>query len=378
MTEQYFHATLTQIEERAIRLLAGVPTHLDGMDALCESCRRDLDSVILGAQSLRDDDQYRDASVQTERLRLLRNLFGQLDVLESSAVAALQRVNDDDRRMTKTARVLAEECKFPLAAPVVSCTSQDYFSIDPKLRLVQIPLTDGRHLLHLADLAHEMAHGLFTDRHNPKVQAFKAALREVKALVYAHFDQRQKDLALGRSPVGLKERTPIWSKSWLNSWIVEFFCDLFGVFAAGPSYGWAHLHLCLRHDSDSHQCPFFDTTSHPANASRTTVIIDGLRMAGFETEADELAAAWADFLHLTRESSDADFVECYPNNLLRQVVEFGFKAYKETGCQVVSRSSMGKCQTLLNSAWQQFRSDPKKYPAWEAAAMKKFYSEFGL
>jgi len=378
MTEQYFHATLTQIEERAKRLLAGVPPHLDGMDALCESCRRDLDSVILGAQSLRDDDEYQNAAIQTERLWLLRNLFGQLDILESSAVAALQRVNIDDHRMTRTARVLAEECKFPLAAPVVSCTSQDYFSIDTKLRLVQIPLTDGRHLLHLADLAHEMAHGLFADRHNPKVQAFKRALREVKALVYAHFDQRRKDLGLGRSPIGLRERTPIWSESWLNSWAVELFCDLFGVFAVGPGYGWAHLHLCLRQPSDSHQCPIFDTTSHPANAARTAVIVDGLQRAGFGDEADELAAAWEGFLNLTRESPDADFVECYPNKLLRQVVDFGFKGYKEIGCQVVSRSPMGKCQALLNTAWQQFRSDPEKYPAWETAAMNKFYSEFGL
>jgi len=378
MTEQYFHATLTQIEERARRLLGGVPAHLDGMDVLCESCRRDLESVIQDSQSLRDDAAFKDAAVQTERLQLLRNLFVQLDILESSAVAALQRVNDDDRRMTKTARSLSEECKFPLTAPVVSCTSQDYFSINTKLRLVQIPLTDGRHLLHLADLAHEMAHVLLADRHNPKVQAFKQALKEVKALVYAHFDQRRKDLMLGRSPIGLRERIPTWSESWLNSWAVELFCDLFGVFGVGPSYGWAHLHLCLRQPSDSHQCPIFDTTSHPANAARTMVIVDGLRMAGFGSEADEMWAAWEDLLHLTRESPDADFAECYPNKLLRQVVDYGFKGYKEIGCQVISRASMGKCQTLLNSAWQQFRSDPKKYPAWEVAAMKKFYSEFGL
>jgi len=378
MTEQYFHAALTQIEERAKRLLGKVPPHPDGMEVLAESCRRDLESVIHGAQSLRDENEYRDPAVQTERLRLLRNLFGQLDILESSAVAALERVIDDDRRMTKTARSLADECKFPLTAPVVSCTSQDYFSIDTKLRLVQIPLTDGRHLLHLADLAHEMAHILLADRHNPKVQAFKQALKEVKALVFEHFDQRRKDLALGRSPVGLRERTPIWCESWLNSWAVELFCDLFGVFAVGPGYGWAHLHLCFRQPSDSYQCPIFDTTSHPANAARTMVIVDGLRMAGFGTEAGELWAAWEDLVRLTRERPDADFVECYPTQLLRQVVEYGYKGYRDIGCRIVSRTAMGPCQTLLNAAWQEFRANPEKYPAWEVAAMRKFYSDFGL
>lgn len=378
MNEPYFHATLTQIEERARRLLGEVPLRVDGMDALAESCRRELDLVIRGAGHLRDEPQYRHKAVQTERLRLLRNLFGQLDIVESSAVAALQRVRTEDYRMTRIVSELAAECRFPMPAPVVSCTSQDYFSINTGLRLVQMPLTDGRHLLHLPDLIHEVAHILPAELHNPRATPFKLALQEVKARIYAHYDQRQADLALGRSPLGLVARMPVWCQSWLKAWTVELFCDLFAVYAIGPAYGWAHLHLCLRLPSDNYHCPSFTETSHPANAARTAAIVDGLRLAGFAAEADELNKAWDELLVITGEKPEADFAECYPPALLRHAVEFSFQGFRNIGCTVMSHSAMGQSQALLNEAWRRFRADPGKYPVWEISAMNGYFRTRGL
>jgi hypothetical protein len=378
MNEAYFHATLTQIEERAKRLLGEVPVRLDGMDVLAESCRRELEKVICGATFLRDEPRYRHKAVQTEKLRLLRNLFGQLDIMESTAVAALQRARSEDFRMTRMVGELAAECQFPMPPPVVSCTSQDYFNINTSLRLVQMPLTDGRHLLHLPDLIHEIAHILLAELHNPRATPFKRALQEVKARVLAHFHQRAADLALGPSPIGLVSRLPVWKQSWLNAWAVEFFCDLFAVYAVGPAYGWAHLHLCLRQPSEAYNCPSFAETSHPANAARTAAIVDGLRLAGFSSEADELQNAWKELVGITGEKPEADFGECYPPQLIRQAVEFSLKGFREIGCQVMPLIEMGKSQALLNEAWQRFRTDPSKYPAWENTAMNNYFSSYHL
>ena len=378
MNERYFHATLTQIEERAKRLLGEVPLRVEGMDVLAESCRHELAQVIRGAAFLRDEPQYRHKSVQTERLRLLRNLFGQLDIVESSAVAALQRARTEDFRMTRLVGELAAECRFPMPAPVVSCTSQDYFNINTPLRLVQMPLTDGRHLLHLPDLIHEIAHILLAELHNPRATPFKRALQEVKALVVGHFHQRSADLALGRSPIGLVARLPGWEQCWLEAWVVEFFCDLFAAYAIGPAYGWAHLHLCLRLPSDSYHCPSFTKTSHPANAARTAAIVDGLRLAGFTTDADELDNAWRELLTITGEKPDADFAECYPPDLIRHAVELSFKGFAEIGCLVMPQTRMGKSQALLNEAWRRFRADPDKYPGWENVAMNNYFAAFRL
>jgi hypothetical protein len=265
-----------------------------------------------------------------------------------------------------------------MPAPVVSCTSQDYFNINTGLRLVQMPLTDGRHLLHLPDLIHEIAHILLAELHNPRAAPFKRALQEVKALVYAHYDQRQADLALGRSPLGLVARVPVWCQSWLKAWTVELFCDLFAVYAIGPAYGWAHLHLCLRLPSDAYNCPSFTETSHPANAARTAAIVDGLRLAGFVADAEELATAWQRLLVITGEKPEADYVECYPSELIHQAVEYSFKGFREIGCQVMPRTGMGKSQVLLNEAWRRFRADPGKYPAWENAAMNTYFNAYNL
>jgi hypothetical protein len=378
MNEAYFRATLSQIEERAKRLLGDIPLRADGMESLAESSRRDLEEIIAGALYLRDEPRYRKPNVQTERLRRLRNLLGVLDLVESMAVAAIVRARREDLRMTRLVRELADECRFPMPAPAVSCTSQDYFSINTRMRLVLIPLTDGRHLLHLPDLLHEIAHIPLADLLNPKAKPLKQALQELKARIILHFEERESELGLGPVPAGLALRVPIWRDCWLRAWAVELFCDLFAAYAIGPAYGWAHIHLCMRQPSDSFLCPALTETSHPANAARMTVIMEALRAAGFVADSDELAEAWKRLMAVTGEKPEADYTDCYPPELLRLAVDFSLDGYKKAGCVIMSRSSMGLSQTLLNEAWRKFRADPANYPMWEQVAMDNFFKELGL
>jgi hypothetical protein len=378
MNEAYFRATLNQIEERARRLLGDIPPHADEMEGLAQSSRHELERVIEEAVELRDKPRYQSPQVQTQRLWLIRSLFGQLDLVESFAVAAIQRVRTEDRRMTRLTRELAKECGFPMPAPVVSCTSQDYFNINTRMRLVQIPLTDGRHLLHLPDLIHEIAHLPFAELHNPKAIPLKQALKEFKARIHLHYEEREGELSLGPFPAGLVLRVPVWRDCWLKAWAVELFCDLFATYAIGPAYGWAHIHLCLRQPSVSFLCPSLTETSHPANAARMFAITEGLRAAGFGAEATELAEGWKGLVKVAEEKPEADYSECYPPELLRLAVDFSFQGYKAIGCLVMPRTGMGKGQALLNEAWCRFRTDPASYPSWEQAAMDRYFKDFDL
>lgn len=373
MNEAYFKATLSQVEERAKRLLGDIPPRADGMESLAESSRRDLEGIIDEAVFLRDQPRYRLGAVQTERLRLLRNLLGLLDLVESMAVAAIVRARKEDFRMTRLVRELAEECKFPMPPPAVSCTSQDYFSINTRMRLVLIPLTDSRHLLHLPDLIHEIAHIPLADLRNPRAKPLKQALQELKARIILHFEEREGELGLGPFPAGLVVRVPIWRDCWLRAWAVELFCDLFAVYAIGPAYGWAHIHLCMRQPSDSFLCPSLTETSHPANAARMFAILEALRAAGFGSEADEMSDAWARLMAVTGEKAEADYNDCYPPELLRLAVDYSFQGYKNTGCTVMPRTGLRTSQALLNEAWRKFRADPASYPIWEQDAMDSYF-----
>lgn len=378
MKEAYFRATLRQIEERARRLLGDIPPQAEGMELLADACRRELENVIEEAEAVRTQAHYQGPAVQAERLQLVRNLFNQLDVLESSAVAAIQRRIGEDLRMTRLVRELANEINFPLPPPTVSCTSQEYFVIETGLKLIQMPLTDGRHLLHLPDLGHEMAHVLLTDLHNPRVKRFKEAVRDMQSYGFAHFHQRLLDLSLGPAPISLKQRIPYWQNSWKTSWPIEFFCDLFAVFAVGPAYGWAHHHLYVRMPTNAYYTPRQEISSHPADAARTQAIVAGLKTIGYEQEANDLAEGWQELMDLTHEIPDANFPVCYPTELMRKVTDLAFGAYQAAGCKVAAPQSAGECQRLMDAAWRKFRTDPEGYAAWEVAEMNGFYERFKL
>ena len=158
---EYFEGAVSQLLERTRQLCDLIPAGLGREVAALEvACRDRLKIVGKRLRLLRDRPELRESDNQRERLRLFRRARGELDHLESVAVTALCRWNAEDRWMNQIAERLAGEIRYPLPTPVVSCASQRYFHTYPDLRLVCVPLAEGRFLLHLPDLYHELAHSL--------------------------------------------------------------------------------------------------------------------------------------------------------------------------------------------------------------------------
>ena len=141
----YFEGAVAQLLERTRQLCDLIPTGL-GRDvaALEVACRDRLTEVGKRLRLLRDSPELQESENQCERLRLFRRARGELDHLESVAVTALCRWNVEDRKMNRLADCLASEIRYPLPTPVVSCASQRYFHTYPDLRLVCVPLAEGR------------------------------------------------------------------------------------------------------------------------------------------------------------------------------------------------------------------------------------------
>lgn len=373
MNDAYFIGALNQLEERILQLIERIPANMAEMELLEQRCRGKLSEQRALCRDLRDNRVFTSPSVQTERLDLYRSLAEQLDFIESVAVAVLVRANDDDRRFNLLMKEIVREVGFPLTRPVVTCSSQNYFHVYPHLNLVFVPLMESRQLLHLPDLYHELCHLILAEEHDRRAAPFKQALREVKARMFGELDTQESRLRLTPSPARLQEQFVLWKYCWCNDWGIEFLCDLFAVFAAGPAFVWAHLHLCAKHRALLFDLPGMSPTSHPADAARYQVMSEGLHLCGFAAEAGEIDARWNELLIVTKDTQPDEFPLCYPREALRWLAETALEAYRKLGCRSAAPNNGGRVATLLNDAWQRFWREPRGFPLWESAAARTLF-----
>ncbi len=174
---------------------------------------------------------------------MFRRAVADLDLVETVGFAAIERANKEDLRLNALMDRIRLEIAYPLLPPVVTSLSRAYFGIFPSLNLLCVPLTEGRFLLHLPDLYHEIGHPLLRAANNPVVEPFRQAHDRV---MQSGDDVPRRRVAEPRSAAAGPRRwsytLECWVRSWV-SWSVEFLCDLFGAFTVGPAFAWSHLHL---------------------------------------------------------------------------------------------------------------------------------------
>src|SRR5262245_53984811 len=157
--DDYFIGALQQLLERARHLNTRVPRDLEReFHTLVATCQAQVSRIVDTARFLLAEPAIRLPANQPERLRMFRRAVADLDVVETIGFAAIERANKEDIRLNRLMDRIRLETRYPLLPPVVTSLSQAYFRIFPSLNLLCVPLTEGRFLLHLPDLFHEIGH----------------------------------------------------------------------------------------------------------------------------------------------------------------------------------------------------------------------------
>src|SRR5579863_5475678 len=155
--DEYLKGAAAQLIERGRVLTAKIPRDLPrDCDTLAQTCRKKINAQLGHLKQLSEYPLFRQHAYQAERLRLFKRIVAEMDILETVAIAALDRAKPDDHRLNALLERIAMEIRFPLVTPVVTTLSQQYFHIYPELNLLCVPLTEGQFLLHLPDLYHEL------------------------------------------------------------------------------------------------------------------------------------------------------------------------------------------------------------------------------
>jgi hypothetical protein len=153
--------------------------------------------------------------------------------------------------------------------------------------------------------------------------------------------------------------------SWVKYWMVEFFCDLFGVFVLGPAYAWSHLHLSAKRGGNPFEVQLVSVSSHPADDARMRAMLFGLEAAGFTAEAAEIGSKWEKLLHYHDIKPEPEYHRCYPDDVLRQVAAHALRGVRGIGCRIASSSTSDQVHGILNQAWKELWNAPESYTEWE-------------
>jgi hypothetical protein len=333
-----------------------LPREFHRLEQICRSRIRD---VLDKLRSLVDDPLMLEPDVQPERLRRFRRAVWELDFLETVCIAALERAIETDKYLNQLVDRIRTETHYPLLPPVVTPLSQSYFKIYPELNLLCVPLSEGNFLLHLPDIYHELAHPLIAEKYDPRVKPFQDALSRALDLVLGYLEEELEKETRSRGPREFIDNLYGWSNAWVGGWAIELFCDLFAVYTLGPAFVWSHLHLSATRGKDPYHTLGY--ASHPSDAARMATMLSGLRLAGFDTQANTLQQRWNELMLISAAAPEPEYDRCFPNHILQGFAQEAQRGVSEIGCRSVSTETKDIVHCALNDAWDDFWNDPEGY-----------------
>lgn len=370
--KDYFSGSIKQHQERCSRLLERIPRKLPReFHALAQKCGDELRVLHDTLNWLLKDGKMQLPDYQPERLRQFRRIVKHMNILETTAIAALARHNEDDLFLNRLIEQIRAETNLPLLPPIVSSLSQEYFHILTNLNLLFVPLSEGDFLLHLPDLYHELAHPLVAERYDRRVLPFQAALSQTLDTVLEYISaEQEKEQRKNRPPQRIAFYLYLWQQSWLE-WATEFYCDIFAICTVGPAFAWSHIYLCSKYGKNLFEVPTTGMISHPADDARMKAMLCALRQLGYTDEADQISAKWDDLITISGAKAEAEYRRCFPEHLLQEIATTAVQGVKDIGCLVASPTLSAPVYDILNEAWTEFFKDPMKYTNWERAAVQR-------
>ncbi len=374
MVEKYLIGSIGQSLERARQLRQIVqgpyPREYDGLRQICLTQLDETQAILRRLV----EETVVDTALQTpRRVREFKRVVRQLNAVESIGVFALSRTNPDDHFLNRLVTGVCREIVYPLLSPTISHMSQDYFHTYVEFNLLCVPLIESRFLLHLSDIYHELCH-LFHQKQNvdlPALESYHAAYKRSRFKIVRHFHYKTVAAQRVHKPEGMLYQLQLWRTCWDKFWMQEFFCDLFGVLIAGPAFAWSHYHLCVKRGGDPYETPLIFESTHPSDDARMCAVLMMLSRIGFDAEMRQIKKAWRDFVEVMGYDPAPEYQQCYPENLLSEIVSTAQEGIEGTGVVTTKPGVLTPIVSLLNSAWQEFWRAPEGYQVWEATKFQR-------
>ncbi len=245
--------------------------------------------------------------------------------------------------------------------PIVTTisNSENYYWALPSYEIIAVPTGEERSLLNLPDLFHEIGHLIY----NQYAPFLKGKIEESLKNYYADEIQRVVDEQRATSLITFFREKLTY---WMDTWIMEFTCDLIAVYLVGPAYAWTNLKLTTL--SSGKNQVYIDSPSHPSDEARMRAIFYLLDKMGHAKELAEIKSSWDDFLNAAGNAPPPNYSFVFPQQFLEELADNVL-----AGCKSIDLNSYAEQQGLhgnsvsriLNDAWEKLFNDPAGFREWE-------------
>ena len=287
--------------------------------------------------------------------------FERLLTIEVFRYLIIMNFGDAEVYFKKLIQRIYDEVQLIPDPPIVTTisNSESYYWALPSYDIIAVPTGEENCLLNLPDLFHEMGHLIFN-------QSATFLKQDIDSVIEDYYQkQAQRVINEGRPPqlIDLFRQKKAF---WLDSWVMEFTCDLIAVYLVGPAYAWTNLKLTTLSAND---LVFLDSPSHPSDESRMRAIFYLLEKMGHQAEHSEIKRYWDEFLTATNNIRPNNYDYIFPQEIIEHLAENVFQACKDLdleqyGDQVTKHGT--PISKILNDAWENVLNDPITFSAWES------------
>ena len=376
---KYLISIIYETIERAEYLKTKIefPLVYPELTGLANRCVKILDDQIrIFSKILEAQDKFSERSVW----RNMRDGIRIIEMIEKWGIPALYAQKKDVGMLNKIAFSIHKEINLPLEPPPVSTLSTDYYYTAPVVDVIFVPLAESGFLLHLPDLYHEIGHYVSNYKSEKKLEKISQVYLEAYEEIYEIFEKTIIKRSRERGP----EQTVLELKNFLinwENWLEEFFCDLFALYLLGPAYAWSHLHLVTKKNLNIYHLDLLSEQTHPADEARIQIMLDGLKLIGFDSISTEIENKWREVMKPWGDPS-VEYFNAYPRDLLTKIAKLILEGMKETGFSIVApkiltNGDSNSIRVILNDAWKRFWAlKPQEFREWEIKELKELETRF--
>ena len=309
-------------------------------------------------RTLLADPDYTDESIAQHLFYNYKRLAEFVQSMEVGPAFVLERLNDSDRAASRLIARICEDIGFPHSAPLCSATSAEYYWTRVDVGLVYMPFTETRHVLTWPDLYHELAHILVArDSDNILVPSEDLTIR--------YFRQQFQEAKSKSWPTASVELLREAMHNWLDTWLLEFCCDMIAAYCAGPAYGWCNLRLCTNQGLDAASV-YGGNPTHPADWARAQAVDVVLQQTGWREASVAILKDLDDLIRVSPSEPLEGFDLTYPIPLIEAIAETVIDYCKRSPLKgfLEGDSRNGPTQHI-HDAWIAFREAPDESAAKE-------------
>lgn len=375
----YLIAIITETIERAeyLKTKIKLPLEYPELTGLANRCIKILnDQIFYLKKIIEAQDEYPERSAWRNTRDCIRNI----EMIEKWGIPALYYQKKDVGILNKITFSIHQEINLPLEPPPVSILSTDYYYTAPVVDVIFVPLSESGFLLHLSDLYHEIGHYVSNYKTEMKLEKIGKVYLDAYEEIFEVFEKSIAKRSRERGP----EKTLLQLKNFLNNWeywLEEFFCDLFAIYLLGPAYAWSHLHLVTKKNLNIYHLDVMSEQTHPADEARIQIMLDGLKLLGFDSACGEIESKWREVMKAWGDPP-IEYLDAYPRYLLTKIANQILGGMKETGFTIISpeilaNDNSNAIRAILNEAWENFwKLEPHEFREWEIKKLKELEFRF--